>query len=220
MGLNTLVNCRWLKIETFFYKVANHTKMLRTKFKWILNENTYRVAVVTKVGVLQVKSVINSQPDLHDNSCKCICCCNVYNGFRMCFPLKTTFFNCKSDWFNSLPETGYIVVTEPKISDRKFDMFCSAPLTAKSDSLKLKELEERFPGATMILTTPDKNYVNKKYVVKYVYQDLYADPSINHMIMDESSKLIYLDFKGLGTKEKPDLTAGWRGRFIDLSHLL
>jgi len=220
MGLNTFVNSGWSKIEIFFYNAVKHTKMLRTKLKWILNENTYRVAVVTKVGVLQVKSVIDSQPELHENSCKYKYGCEVYNGFRMCFPLKKTFFPCKNDWFDSLPETGHVVVTEPKISDSKFEMLCSAPLTANSDSLKLKELEERFPGATFILTTPDKNYVNKKYVVKYVYQDLYADPSINHMIMDESTNLVYLDFKGLGTKEKPDLTAGWHGRFIDLSHLL
>jgi hypothetical protein len=55
------------------------------KFKWILSDDTYRVAVQTNKGFLEVKSVIDGNRDL-----------------------KKTMFPCFLDWALSLPEGGCI----------------------------------------------------------------------------------------------------------------
>jgi hypothetical protein len=91
------------------------------------------------------------------------------------------------------------------------------PLKATTDPLKLKELEERFPGSTMVLSLP-----SRQGVVNYVYEDLYEDASINHMIScNFVSPFPLFDFATIGVEEgkRPQLMAEWRGMYIDLSHL-
>ena len=100
------------------------------------------------------------------------------------------------------------------ISDKDLKELCCKPLEATTDSLKLKELEERFPGATMVLSLEAQ-----QCVVKYVYEDLYEDSSINHMISCEGKPYAHLSFTSLSCKGRPQLMAEWRGMYIDLSHL-
>jgi hypothetical protein len=85
----------------------------RTKFKWVLDKNNYRVAVQTKKGVLQVKSVIDGGGEVHTN-CNCVPCWEYYNNapWRR-LPLIKKNFNNYSDWVNSLPEGGKISIEEP-----------------------------------------------------------------------------------------------------------
>jgi hypothetical protein len=107
--------------------------------------------------------------------------------------------------------------TEPRISDEQLKELCLEPLKATTDPLKLKELEGRFPGATMVLRTG-----SRFGVVKYVYEDLYIDESANHGIAcDFADCLPARDFASLGvaTGQRPQLMAEWRGMYIDLSHL-
>ena len=79
-----------------------------TKFKWILNEETYRVAIQTAKGVLQVKSVTDGGGEVHDDACACDRC--LYNE-RL--PLKTTLFHNEDEWRASLPHGGIITTTMP-----------------------------------------------------------------------------------------------------------
>jgi hypothetical protein len=106
---------------------------------------------------------------------------------------------------------------EPRLSDEDLKDLCCKPLEAKTDPLKLKELEERFPGATMVLSTP-----SQQGVIKYVYEDLYVDVSANHKIAcDFAGPLPWPNFAMLGVVagKRPQLMAEWRGMYIDLSHL-
>jgi hypothetical protein len=102
---------------------------------------------------------------------------------------------------------------EREISDEDLKELCCKPLEAKTDPLRLKELEERFPGATMVFSTP-----LKQGTVKYIYEDLYEDESANHMISSDLEMHACVSFKQL-CSEKPHLMAEWRGMYIDLSHL-
>jgi hypothetical protein len=115
-------------------------------------------------------------------------------------------------------EVGFFGV-EPRISDEDLKELCSKPLEAKTDPLKLKELEQRFPGATMVLST-----TKKVIVVKYLYEDLYVDEDVNHnIISDVPGSLPFSNFASIGPSPrqngKPQLMAEWREMYIDLSHL-
>ena len=57
--------------------MKNSLSDIGTKFKWILNEETYRVAIQTADGVLQVKSVTDGGGDVHNDACDCNRC--LYN---------------------------------------------------------------------------------------------------------------------------------------------
>jgi hypothetical protein len=115
-------------------------------------------------------------------------------------------------------EVGFFGV-EPRISDDDLKELCCKPFEATTDALRLKELEGRFPGATMVLST-----TKKQIVVKYVYEEIYVDSSANHMIAcDVSDTLPFHEFASIGASPRPDgkpqLMAEWRGMYVDLSHL-
>jgi hypothetical protein len=199
----------------------------RTKLKWISNSDpeTYRVAVVTKDGVLEVKRVTNGGGYCHDTTtCKCVPCAEIRLSTRLGAPrppwiartpLLKTFFENEMAWRDSLPEGGSVTITlPPQISDKALNALCKRPLKATTDALRLKELEKRFPGAKMVLTTE-----SMRVSVQYVYEDFYADESANHMIACECCYHPTMDFAGLGVIGKPQLSAEWRGRYIDLSNL-
>jgi len=82
------------------------------------------------------------------------------------------------------------------------------PLTAPTDSLKLKELEQRFPGANFVLSTPFK-----QYVLEY-----FPDMSGMDKILNKNTMLAYSSFSDF-THNKVNLMAEWKGMYIDLSHL-
>jgi hypothetical protein len=113
-------------------------------------------------------------------------------------------------------EVGFFGV-EPRVSDKDLKELCCKPLEATTDPLRLKELEGRFPGATMVLSLS-----SHQVVVKYVYEDMYVDSSANHKIScDVVSPFPLYDFAAIGLEKgaRPQLMAEWRGMYIDLSHL-
>jgi len=117
------------------------------------------------------------------------------------------------------PVGPFFFGVEPRISDEDLKELCCRPLEAKTDALKLKELEERFPGATMVLST-----TKKQVVVNYVYEDLYVDSSANHKIAcDVADTLPFHEFASIGASPrqngKPQLMAEWRDMYVDVSHL-
>jgi hypothetical protein len=97
-----------------FTPIPGYTPLSRqlaigTKFKWILNEETYRVAIQTAKGVLQVKSVTDGGGDVHSDACDCDRC--LYSTGRL--PLKQTLFANEDFWRSSLPRGGIITATMP-----------------------------------------------------------------------------------------------------------
>ena len=82
------------------------------------------------------------------------------------------------------------------------------PLTATTDSLKLKELMGRFPGATFVLSTE-----YKQYELEY-----FKDMSGRDKILSKKTMLLYSSFNDF-THSKIQLMAVWNRMYIDLSHL-
>jgi len=191
------------------------------KFKWILDENNYRVAVITKNGVLQVKSVTHSLPQYHTDDCTCrICSRNARLQWVPPRPmLKLTFFRSEQTWRASLPSNGKVHVTLAPVSERMFQIMCTTPLVSPTYPLKLRELERRFPSAGFTLNT-----ANGPLSVCYIYEDLYADSMINHRICCENcnstvSKCdFHFDFKSIAGGGR--LIFHQNKQKVDVSHLI
>jgi hypothetical protein len=190
--------------------VINHP--VGTKMKWILNQETYRVAIVTKKGVLQVKSVTDGGGDCHDADCSCVPCSEIaLSGgclppWRRGRPLKKTLFASETEWLNSLPPNGNIVAIRPHTNDQALKKLSCEPLKAETDAKKIKELQTRFPGGTLVLTT-DMGQMEIEYFFNSIL-------SRKNELMGTS----FADF-GVPAGEKPSLMVEWRGLYISLSNL-
>jgi len=86
------------------------------------------------------------------------------------------------------------------------------PLVASTDALKLKELEERFPGAKMVLSTNTKQIEIEHIKIQSRDADMIYWPKMN---------TYYASFDELGVPvwKRPNLMAEWKGMYIDLTHL-
>jgi hypothetical protein len=190
--------------------VVNHP--VGTKLKWILNQETYRVAIVTKKGVLQVKSVTDGGGDCHHAGCSCRPCGEIaLSGGRLppwlrSAPLKKVLFASEAEWRNSLPSNGQVTVTRPQMTDNALKALCSAPLTGDTDAKKLKGLQDRFSGGIFVLTT-DMGQMEIEYFF--------------HSILSRKNEMMGTSFRDFGVPagEKPNLMVEWRGLYIGLSHL-
>jgi len=98
------------------------------------------------------------------------------------------------------------------IEDVVFKKLCNEPLKEKTDARKLKELEDRFPGATMMLSTNDGDYI-----IKYI-TDAEKNPEYD-MICCHSLQLVTPSFTRFDIYGKFNLVANWRDMDINLSHL-
>lgn len=96
---------------TLVKKVTPPPPRAGSKMRWTLNEETYRVAVQTKKGILQVKSVTNGAGECHDYECSCVPCAEIrmFAPWRTRRPLKLTYFADEAAWKASLPEGGNII---------------------------------------------------------------------------------------------------------------
>jgi len=212
-------NCLWCGVNCYCDKelIGEHImpsysqRALKTKLKWIYDENNYRVAIVTKNGILQVKCVVEGRVYCHDNTtCNCKPCTMGLNP-----PLFKLFFKDEAEWRNSLPSDGAVSVTVPKISDNMLKKLCNTPLTALSHALQLKELEDRFPGAEMILTTN-----RAQFDIQYIfYPNAECDDYWKHQIYNKTSKTSFISFTDIVPGQKIQLMAVWNSMYIDLSHL-
>ena len=83
------------------------------KLKWQLNEETYRIAVFTEKGILQVKSVEDGGAAVHKD-----CTCSPCRDYKMVprapwqlrLPLAKTFFADEAAWRASLPQGGKMLI--------------------------------------------------------------------------------------------------------------
>jgi hypothetical protein len=188
----------------------------RMKLKWMSNTNaeTYRIAVVTKKGILEVKSVTDGACDCHNtHNCSCKPCREIrlsrgqLPAWRARAPLKKTFFPTEAAWRASLPEGGSVTQHSP-VTDRQLKKLLK-PLTATTDALKLKELEERFPDSKMLFSTG-----TVMHEVEYM-----GDDTGNHRIFSNTTCEIRSSFSDFGMKGKLNLMAEWKGLYIGLEHL-
>jgi hypothetical protein len=195
------------------------TRSVRTKLKWVSvsDPETYRVAIVKSDGILEVKRVTEGGGYCHDTTtCDCVPCAEIRLSERLGVPrppwlarnpLRKTFFETEAAWRDTLPE-GVVTITDPPISNRALRLLSTKPLENATDALRLKELEERFPGATMILTTHTGQY-----------EVAYEPDPVNDNIYSEKAQICAPSFSDFGVRGKPNLMAEWRGLYIDLSHL-
>jgi hypothetical protein len=159
-----------------------------------------------------VKSVTDGGGDCHAEGCMCVPCREIaLSGglippWRRGAPLKKTFFANEAEWRNSLPLSGNIVATQPRITDETLKALSCAPLTANTDAKKLKELQLRFPGGVFVLST-DKEQMEIEYFFNSILcrKNDWAGTSFGHC--------------GVPAGEKPNLMVEWRGLYICLSHL-
>jgi len=181
-----------------------------TKIKWILNSETYRVAIQTDRGFLEVKAVIDGGGVCHNDDCLCTPC----NELRLSpappwrskqRPLKKTYYNDERDWLNSFDQKdGYFVITQPK---DKYIPGQYLALDATTDALKLRELEYRYPSGEFYIYTKEGEYVGISY-----------DVSHNNIFNKEYS-FNSTQFYGISGYDKPTIYVLYKDHNIELSHL-
>lgn len=161
----------------------------QTEIKWTLKSNpdTYRVAIIKNDYVIQVNSVNDGVPDS---------------------PLKKLVFDSEDAWRNSLPDdnSGRICITSPALTKKLLDL-STIPLIATTDSLKLKELELRFPDVEFILTNG---------LVRNMNINSYGDFSM----MENCTDKLFANFAEMGVVGKPELMVFYEGYNIFLDNLL
>jgi hypothetical protein len=96
-------------IENMNPKAIKATRPKQMKLKWVLNEETYRVARRMADGrVLQVKSVTDGGGDCHNDDCRCVPCREIAlsgaTPWRRGRPLNKTYFADEYAWLKSLPQ--------------------------------------------------------------------------------------------------------------------
>lgn len=102
-------------------------------------------------------------------------------------------------------------------SDENLKLLCCEPLKELTDPLRLKELEMRFPGAVMVLST-EKEQLEVEY---HYIEGASENEPWNHQIYCESTNQAFPSFKEFGEfqNNKLNLMAEWRGMYIGLDHL-
>ena len=127
-----------------------------SKFRWTLDANTYRVAIMTAKGLLQVKSVTDGGGEVHPTTCReCTPCKELAMTPPAPWarrPLKKTMFADEAAWGASLPTGGFIVVTiaAKPVAEQKIAVVAQAP----NDVEKLKAVIKTYKIRTTTLVEP------------------------------------------------------------------
>jgi hypothetical protein len=191
--------------------VAAFKRPVGTKYKWTHKNipDTYCVAIQTKQGVLQVKSVVRGVPELHEDECGCGPCWEFENNapWRPKKPLKQKLFADLAAWDDTLPmNQGKLVITSAPITDKALKALCMKPLEATWESGQLEELQKRFPEGVFVLSSPS---TGKQIEIKAHGMAIYC----------LNPNMVCCTFKQFFNDEKVQLMVEWRGMYIDLSHL-
>ena len=125
-----------------------------SKFRWTLDANTYRVAIMTAKGLLQVKSVTDGAGEVHPTTCReCRPCKELAMTPPAPWarrPLKQTMFADEAAWRASLPTGGFIVVTAKPVAEQKVAAVAQAP----NDVEKLKAAIKAYKIRTTAYVEP------------------------------------------------------------------
>ena len=204
------------KVETLKEIPAKNTKLV-----WASDTNpeSYCIAVGRYGGVLEVKRVMDGVGVCHNTAqCNCSSCMEITisNGLIPPWlkgaPLVKSFYKSVGDWISTLPVDGNLTVTEPRPSRNLLRSLRNLPLKETTDARKLKELETRFPGATMTLLMNGESYI-----IKYITD---AEKKAEYdMIHCASLNLVTPSFSRFNVYGKFNLVAKWRGVDINLTHL-
>jgi hypothetical protein len=97
--------------------VAAPPPAIGSKLRWTLDVNTYRVAIMTAKGLLQVKGVTDGASEFHPTTCReCTPCKELAMTPPAPWarrPLKQTMFADEAAWRASLPVGGSVEITPP-----------------------------------------------------------------------------------------------------------
>jgi hypothetical protein len=120
---------------------AQENVPIGSKFRWDLNGNTYRVAIMTSKGVLQVKSVTDGVTD-EDSIGR----------------IKRTMFPNEAAWRASLPEGDAVTPLTGPDTRSQIQKRLDAPLQSHGDAEKIGEFMDRFKirSDVIISTSPNK----------------------------------------------------------------
>ena len=127
-----------------------------SKFRWTLDANTYRVAIMTAKGLLQVKSVTDGGGEVHPTTCReCRPCKELAMTPPAPWarrPLKKTMFTDEAAWRASLPVGGSVEITPPAkpVAEQNVAVVARAP----NDVEKLKAIIKTYKIRTTTLVEP------------------------------------------------------------------
>lgn len=132
-----------------------------SKFRWSLDANNYRVAIMTAKGVLQVKSVAEGIADK--------------DSFGR---TKTLMFYNEAAWRASLPQGDAVIELVGPDTRSQVQKWLEAPLRCSRfdgcDTEKLNEFMERFKIRNEVFTVSSPNYMVKSALsnVEYLSAEL------------------------------------------------
>jgi hypothetical protein len=164
--------------------MAYMTLEIGTKFKWILNDETYRVAIQTADGVLQVKSVTDGGGEVHDDTCACNPCAHFNMSprppWQQTRPLKKTPFPDYSSWLKSLPKGGKTTLTLPN-TENSIQSRATVP-KGLTDYEKVETLQRNFNLRSFVFQTLSPNEKQKFLLenmkrLTYAYMDCPYGPN-------------------------------------------
>ena len=148
-----------------------------TKLRWVLGAETYRIAIATGNGILQVRSVTDGAGD-------CLPRDTFHSWVRA--KLKKTMFATEEEWRASLPQGGEVTIVElpPKNAQPVVD--------GASDVEKVEQLASRFKVRAGVVeqVSPLKR---REMLVKYItdYTRIVADSEATADRDDFEKKLCY-----------------------------
>jgi len=128
-----------------------------SKFRWTLNPETYRVAIMTDKGVLQVKSVTDGAGEVHPNTCReCTPCRHLAMTPPAPWarrPLIKTLFADEAAWRASLPAGGAVSIdVATTVSPKNQEM-----PQGLSDAEQVMALQKRFKIRSESIFFPSHN---------------------------------------------------------------
>ena len=156
-----------------------------TKLRWVLNEETYRIAIATTDGILQVKSVTDGGGD-------CIPRLTTWSYERA--RLIKEMFATEEEWRASLPQGGEVTIVELPLKN--------APILVggATDVEKVEQLTSRFKVRAGVIeqASPLKR---REMLVKYIadYTKIIADSEATADRGHLEEKLCYRYKKALAT---------------------
>jgi hypothetical protein len=136
--------------------VASPPPAIGCKFRWTLDANTYRVAIMTAKGLLQVKSVTDGAGEFHPTTCRECTPCKELAMIPPApwarRPLKQTMFADEAAWRASLPVGGSVEITPPAkpVAEQKVAVVAQAP----NDVEKLKAAIKAYKIRTTAYVEP------------------------------------------------------------------
>ena len=142
--------------EEFIPVPAAQPPAIGSKLRWTLSPETYRVAIMTAKGVLQVKSVTDGAGEVHPTTCReCRPCKELAMTPPAPWtrrPLKQTMFADEAAWRASLPTGGSVEITPPAkpVAEQKVAVVTQAP----NDVEKLKAAIKTYKIRTTTLVEP------------------------------------------------------------------